>query len=174
MYLKANAPFFLLSYALITFAIILIVLSFLPKKISQILSSLIVALTIIFFIEGNFLNYNLGVLNGKEIDWGLYNVPKVTEIIIIVFLIFLALIFYKKINSQIKNIFVFLIAFQILQISYLTFIDFKYDAFKKEKRIEKNFEDILKFSKKDNVLILVLDSFAKGIFDEILTSRGWK
>lgn len=170
MHLVWNTPFVFLLYVLGSFLLIITVLNLLPKKISKIVSALLITATVIFFFMGNFLDYKLGVLDGSPINWLKYEKPMLLEIFAIAVSLSLATVFSKEIIFQIKNIFIFLIVFQLIQAGYFMFIDLKDDAFKQD-QIQTDYEKILQFSKTDNVLILVLDAYPEYLFEQVLSSK---
>ena len=70
------------GFFFLTFVVLFLAIFFLPKKAYRIVSAIIIALSLMFFIQGSFLNAGLSTLNGDYVGSG--NLSLTTEIINIV------------------------------------------------------------------------------------------
>ena len=92
-------PLFFLS-AFICFSIITIILKLLPNKSRFFVEVFIIALTLLMYIQGNYLVKNYGTLNGAEIDWNQYTPSIIINGLIWIFVIIAMALLYKKFGGK--------------------------------------------------------------------------
>lgn len=130
----------------------------------------IFAVFIALYIQGNFLNADYGVLNGKPIDWSLY--PNegaksvVLFVIIIVLTVFVMLKFPVDKIKHAENIIA--ICFILLMTETLVVALIRYDGFEKKSDVVCTTEGEWDYSEDENFVIFVLDSFDSRMLSDLL------
>ncbi len=164
--------FNLLGYLLVPFVIVLIVLTltgvFLSGVKHQRYLALITCLGLLFWLQGTFLIWNLGVLDGTSIDWTKSIWRGIVDGAIWIVLLAIAVIGYKHFY-KISHYIVFLILLsQIVMVSILTFQNPEIWYRKAIPFSSAPPAEIFQFSRKQNVLHIVLDQFGSTLFENIL------
>jgi hypothetical protein len=145
----------------------------LSRKYLVLYISLIFAIGILLWVQGNFLVWEYGLLDGQGFDWT-KNVWRgwVDGTLWIAFLI-MACLFHTRIYKAVK---IASIAVLSLQLVYLTFL-----IFQRPKIWQTNEEaglsifppeEIYEFSSKQNVIHVILDGFQSDFFYEIIDQKG--
>lgn len=163
---------FILIISVILSVIISVSLMFIKKIFHKlyfdIALSLVTILGILLWLQGNIFVGNYGVLDGKPIDWSIFTYRYYINTIIWLFLLFYTFEKYKFINKNGIKISLFLISIQFIYTIFLfTSVD-KHSNFQKYKIDETN---KFTYSKKQNVIILLLDTFQTDIFSEVMMEK---
>ncbi len=127
--------------------------------------ALVFVLGFLLWFQGNFLVWRYGFLNGQEIDWGSKILYGLLDTPIWIAGLFLAAWRPEFLYRRAKMFSLLLIAVQLLASVFLAMNQPELPAFKKfqiESRNEFN------FSKRKNIIILVLDTFQSDVFQEII------
>lgn len=158
-------------FAMIIMAMGTIFFMILPQKIYNILITLFFSLTVLSYLQGNFLNGNLGMLNGEKPEWtgqdGLLIFNLFLWLLGIVFFFFLMLKKKKIFGNVVRIGSVFLIAVQGVALVYLL-ITTPIKPVSNEKLLKTGMTEI---SKKDNVIVFILDYFDNVYLDEVLQEK---
>jgi hypothetical protein len=132
----------------------------------------IFAIFIALYIQGNFLNADYGVLNGKPIDWSLYPHEGVKSVvlfaIIIALYVFVTLKFSVGKIKRVENIIA--ICFILLMTETLVVALIQYDGFERKTDVVCTTENEWDYSKDENFVIMVLDSFDSRMLTDLLES----
>ena len=94
----------LICAAVVSWAVITFVLFFLPKKASIIVETLIIALTILMYVQGNYMVKNYGTLNGADIDWSRYQNTIIINSLIWILAIAAVLFFLYKFKDRFRGL----------------------------------------------------------------------
>jgi hypothetical protein len=142
----------------------------LPTKIRQVIIVFIFSVSICFWIQGNIINWNYGILTGQEINWGEYFYRGVIDVTVWLACITIFLIFYKKIYKQ---IFITSLSLVFIQLCWFGYNAISYTAdMKNNKKYTSDWQvDYSKFpiySSDKNYIVILADTFAKHLFDEVL------
>ncbi len=155
IYILTTLFFFLSSFTILL----------LLKRIFFHTAVVLFALSVCFFIEGNWFNYNLGELDGHEIIWSSYTLSMCLDLAFWGALVGISIIFRRFLYYRLKIIFLFLILYQasiagmgLLSNPILFNNQGKYLSRKNE----------FEFSKSTNVILLILDTFRSEAFEQIL------
>jgi len=154
-----------LVYTFILFSISIIIISF--RKMQKIWILFLFSLGILFFIQGNILNWNYGILDGNIINWNTYWYAEIIDII--VWLSVISLIVLKKefIYRNIKMYIIILILIQAIPLGIkLINIEDPKDHYKSEYIIDESKKFI--FSKNKNVIIFVLDAVSDSVLEKVI------
>lgn len=161
-----------LIYAGILMLIILLAGSFLKGKLLLCYEAVLVAIAFDIYIQGNFLNLDLGVMNGAEILWESYRVHFVIDAFIWVLVIIAALwMGLKKANlfhkvATYASIFLSLIQLVTLIVLLVpVIID---QGIGEQKYWVLSDKEILEVGEEENVVVFLLDMFDDEYFKEIL------
>jgi len=154
-------PAFILMF-LISTAICFAICRFLPKKVKWISVALIFAMTLGFYIQGNFLASGYPLLDGEEIPWHKLTSKGIVSIIVwvIIMAICFVLMFLKK--NIFKNVVKVLSALILtIQIITLTFLCFTTEMPFGEKTYLSIVEEF-NLSSEENIIVFVADTFEAG------------
>lgn len=116
-----------------------------------------------FYIQGNYIPRNYGVLNGEEINWSDYGAYGIMSLLLAAVCIILWILSISKTRERIYNIgrylCIFIILIQIVTIGVVwTQNRITGDGHASEKRVVTN-KDMLNLSADNNVLVFLLDTF---------------
>lgn len=130
--------------------------------------SFIFILAFLFWLQGNIILVNYGLLDGKEINWGDYKLYGILDTIIWLALLVIGYMKSEFIYKLIKKASLGLIIVQTISILITGFQAPEQPEWKQYTIEEK---DKYTFSKKKNVIILVLDTFQTDIFQELINDN---
>lgn len=158
--------------SLIFFFSLLLVISFINKFIKlivkdsfQFVAVFFCALSICFIFQGNWMKYNLGLLDGHEIIWDTFNNQLYFELFVWFLIIGLFLYFRRFIYIHLISILSLLLIFQFSTTVSNVFYN-KYSSHSKSLYYKTNNE--FKFSSSKNIVLIILDSFRSEAFSQIL------
>ncbi len=145
---------------------------FLKGKISVLYQALLFALGISAYIQGNFLNLKVGVMNGADIVWNQYyrNFVINAAIWVIIFLIvlisaFKATKYFKKFAFYLSTLFTLT---QLISLIVLLFPYFSSDNFEQKYARFISDQGLYELGEEENVVIFLLDMFDDNYFKKIL------
>lgn len=153
------------SISLVCILLISAILLPLKKSLYQKAVSLLFAVAVLLWIQGNILVWNYGLLNGREIEWNNYKVFGYIDTSVWLVIITFAFIKSSLVYNLIKKISLGLILIQIASVSIACFQAPKQPDWKMYSLSEDSKYD---FSPDKNVIILVLDTFQTDIFMELI------
>lgn len=158
---------FILVFFSILASIFLYLISIVLKPFFPHIGVLFTAFTLCLIIEGNFLQYNFGELNGQEIDWSSYRLKIWLDSFFWLAILITSFLFSRYIYKNSKSISLILLAFLIVTI----FFDFLSNPVpEKKESIFTNNNEWFKFSTEHNIVVLILDSFRAEAFSKVLES----
>lgn len=149
-------------------------LFFVLKKSSVLLRyvlALLCGLTIAFYVQGNLINLNYGVLDGREIPWDkMVGAGIVNALVWVAILLgFFAFAFFAR-----RNFFVWLKTCMLCFLGYTALILGMRCATVKSNTlfsVDFTMQDFMVLSKERNVLVFIVDTFDQSLFDELLETR---
>lgn len=151
------------------FAIVFLLGLFLKGRLLNNYIAFIFAGSLMFYLQGNFMNLKVGVMNGAEISWSDYRMNFILNLII--WIIGIGIIIYyanKKwtlMEKIIKYIASILTLMQLVTVIILTISTPKY--YHDTKKIVSDI-DIFNVSEEKNVIVFLLDMFDDTYLKEIL------
>lgn len=168
--------YFLIS---ITASFLLSLITFIPyKKVLKILSSIMFSAGIFVYAEMLFIMPHIGKLDGRSFDLKSYIPLCTVEIIFIAVLIFALIKTFKKENftNLLYKISLFLIILQLCCFipkfySLSKIQDISENSIYSFKRYSVNLDNYNEFSSKQNVIVVLMDAFGRGIFEEFMTKN---
>lgn len=155
-------------YSIVTGLIISTILVLLKGNLHQRAVVFVFALGLLFWIQGNILVWDYGVLDGREIIWNNYFLNGIIDSAIWIAVLAIALIkapvFYKHI--ALASVILLVIQGGGLATEILQAPD---EPDWKNYYIGYDDDSMFEFSEEQNVIVLVLDMFQSDIFQEIIT-----
>lgn len=121
-------------------------------------------LGVLIWAQATILNWNYGVFDGKPIQWDQFLVP---ELVDIAMWILVPLTIWKlkdRLRKYILRVCLSLIFIQCIAVGYQLFSSGSYFFVAKDYNINNDFS----FSKTQNVIIIILDTFQSDVFQEII------
>lgn len=136
--------------------------------------SLILCLFCFFYVQGNYVPRNYGVLNGTEIEWNNYHAYALVSIILFIMSLVAWTILYKKLFNKIyligKWIYLGVFLIQIITLGTL-YIQKVALPEKNNNGIVVTTEKMFDLSEKKNILVFVLDTFDSSDMMLLLNSE---
>jgi hypothetical protein len=131
--------------------------------------SILLSLGVLIWFQGNILVWKYGLMDGQGINWQ-HNVWRGwLDGALWVLLILAAVIFYKPIFKIAKFLSLLLLSFQLLLMGVQSFQTPKVWLSKSKSRLgTPPPQAIFDFSRKQNVILIILDGFQTDIFEEII------
>lgn len=165
--LKCSIPL-----TLIILVCLSIVILFGNELIKNIIDSVAFSLLFGFYIQGNWINPNYGVMNGEEIKWSNYTVYGIIDTLfwIVVFLLPLILLYFYKTKKWLKFLnTISTVIFLILAITMITlvFTQNLNNNTKKTDNIVVTNKNIFNLGDQKNVVVFILDSLDSELYDKV-------
>lgn len=148
----------------------------LKNKAAYIYESLLFVLSICLYVQGNFLNLRVGVMNGAEIEWAQYKRHFIIDGIIIGSIIIVSGAFIiKKVTLSKKIITIFSLFLTAIQaVSLMVLIITGQGAIKDDSskyvRVVTD-KGLYEAGSDSNIIVFILDMFDDSYFKEILASE---
>jgi hypothetical protein len=156
---------YLLGLSLCITAVLTLVMMLLKESAYKKVISMVFMLGLLFWIQGNLLLWNYGLLDGNKIDWNKYVANGIIDTSIWLLLLVVALLKNELMIRFIKTGSLFFILLQIISLSYNWINAPEEPQFK---QYSYNEESQFTFSSNKNVVILLLDTFQTDVFQEII------
>lgn len=142
----------------------------LPKKIRGIYSALLFGCTLCLYVQGNYLNIDYGLLDGKAVDWASYGTYALLDTACWLIIVGIVLLLWKKKNSLFVSIqkyaSVFLIATQVLTLCILI-VSGGVLSNDEDEEYYLSAENLYSIGEGENIIILLLDAFDEEYIEEI-------
>ncbi len=160
---------FLLLPALSLFALLSLIGLLLPEKARRVYVSIIFVLGVLLWLQGNFLVWKYGLLNGHAFDWSINAWRGWVDGAVWVGLLIAACLFFRKIY---KASTVASIALTGVLLASLLFTTLQkpgtWTAHQKSSQQLQPAKEIFAFSSQLNIIQFILDGFQSDIFEEIV------
>ncbi len=142
-----------------------------PEKLSKtknILSAILLASSILLWIQGNFLLWDYGELNGKALNFSAYSTHGLLELLLWGFLLVIFVLKSNLVTAWAKKI--FLIVFASLSLSIgMAFTEMPKNAW--HKYYHADLTNYYSYSSNKNVIILVIDAARGDVFEDLLNNN---
>jgi hypothetical protein len=126
--------------------------------------------SLLFWLEGNFFVINYGLITGQDIPWGDYLGVQIIDFLVWVIILIGGYIFRDKIIPHISFLASILIIGQIIMAGFLYIDNPVMNNPVTTTKISMD-ENLLTFSEKKNVILIIVDQFQSDIFNEILKDQ---
>ena len=127
--------------------------------------SLLFGAAFLIWVQGNFLLWPYGPLDGRDIPWPSLNKYGYIDGGIWIGVLIAAFVFSSRVLKMAKRACLLLI---LIQLAYCTVLFFGQQEVPSFKKYLVDARDQFVFSERQNVIILVLDSFQTDVFNEII------
>lgn len=175
---RANSEYFSETYLILLGPIavvvapfmlcILLIVAFLPKRISCYLTAILIVCGILMWLQGDLFAVSYGQLDGLGMSFYPYMQRGLFEVLIVGICLIVAVIFHHKINQYGPTI-IALIFIAQLGIIGISLLSDKKQTINKQQSVNTDVdEEIFAFSSEDNVVVIVLDAFGSEFFQKIL------
>jgi len=160
--------FFLLP-ALVLFLVLSLIGLLLPKKAHQLYISILFIFGLLVWLQGNFLVWKYGLLNGQGFDWSKNVWRGWADGTLWIVLLISACLFFRKVYK--------IAAFASMAMTAVLFVSLFFTTLQKPETwttAEKSSlssippEEIFEFSSQQNIIQFILDGFQSDIFEEII------
>lgn len=161
-------PMCILSFVLMFVVLTLIgVVMNCESKKGKIYIYALAVLTICLYIQGNFIKIPYGELNGETIEWDKFAGDELKSSLVWIALIAIAVIIYRKKQSEklFSVLKIVMICLVIVQIFTIIVVGATGEGFKAKKSMRPVDENAFLYSKDENFIILVLDTFDSRVFE---------
>lgn len=158
------------SLGLVTFCVFLplaLLLAFLPNrfKLRERGLAVVIVLGVLLWLQGNILVWQYGQLNGHLIDWGKKVLFGLIDTPLWVAGVLLALWLPEFFTRRLRMLSLLVLSVQLLATSYMVVRQPEAPSYKKYHLADASQFD---FSSRENIIVLVLDSFQSDLFQEII------
>ncbi|MEI7526408.1 MAG: hypothetical protein WCJ95_18820 [Mariniphaga sp.] len=154
-------PFFLAFILLTGFGLIL------PGKAHQRYVVIISCISILFWIQGTFIIWKLGVLDGSSIDWTKYKWQGLADSAVWIILLGIAITNYRYWYRFLNYIVIFIILSEAGMICVISVQ--RQDIWTQKTQLQTAPpKEIFQFSGKTDILHIVLDQFGSSLFKKVL------
>jgi len=163
-----------LPAALIALIGIFAVIALLPNtfKLHRTVVALVVGVAALLWLQGNVILWNYGVLDGRDIQWSALRLRGVIDGLIWLVVIAGVLIKRDLVYNLAKKICFFLI---IIQLLYSVLLIFQYPGALKTKHFTMlDDSEQFNFSKKKNVIVMIVDGFQSDLFQQTANREEFK
>ncbi|SCL74658.1 Phosphoglycerol transferase, alkaline phosphatase superfamily [Methanoculleus chikugoensis] len=166
-YLYTDLVWVFVIHSLVAGVILSILSLFLKGSVHQRVVVLVFALGLLFWVQGHILVWDYGILNGREIVWNDYLLNGIIDSAVWIAILGVALF---KAPSFYKHIALASVLLLVVQGGGLAAEIYQAPDEPEWKSYTIGYDDetMFEFSKEQNVIILVLDSFQSDVFQEII------
>jgi len=141
------------------------------SQTQQRITVVLAAVSIIMWFQANVLLWDYGLLDGRNIDWSIARWRGYVDAAIWLIGIAVAIVFHRKIKTQIIKVAVAVFTLQVLTVSY-AIIDNLQSLREKSPINTKNAQNELAgFSKTANIFHILLDGFQSDVFLDLVNDK---
>lgn len=143
----------------------------LPLKVQSLYISVLFAFSVLMYVQSNFLNIDVGVLNGGSVDWTSYRIKFLVNFAIWVLVISVSMCLYtyktKIMKTVVKYISVCIVLIQGVTLTVLL-LTTDADVNTGATGYYLSSKDIYQVSEEENVIVFLMDMFDDRYFKELL------
>lgn len=144
-------------------------------RLRSLFAALLFIVTLCLYIQGNFLNINYGVLDGKTIEWGEYTTHTLINtgcwIVAMVLLLAIKIKKPQQFQNMTRMLAACVMAVQCLTLGVLFMSDV---SLADEEGKQLTIDHMTEIGSDDNIVIFVLDSFDDPLMDSLMETDGEK
>lgn len=145
----------------------------LNNKSSYIYVTIVFVVSICLYIQGNFLNLRINVLNGSQIEWVEYKRQFIFNcaILLMIAIILIVLLRRKKLEKYVMYCAIFLSAIQMISLLVLLIPHIDNDDEKVRYTRVVTDKGVYEVGSDSNIIVFILDMFDDAYFKQILDSE---
>jgi len=159
----------LLIAAAVVFCVVTLLVVMLPPNISRMVETMAYVVTLLLYVQGNYLTINYGTLNGIDIDWSAYTARYLINgafwIVVIAVCAMLCVRLKEKFVKIMRVVALILLATQIVTLATLGLMGSRQNVKKVDRYLSNEGE--LTVSSKENTVVLLLDCFDSSLFKKM-------
>lgn len=164
-YAYSSIGYLFFAIMIIITVILTVILSKIDQRYYKSVISLVFVVGLLFWIQGSIFVWNYGLLDGRQIEWSKFYINGIIDTAVWLSLIIFTIIRYNIVYKILKKTSMILVFIQLVSLIVVAVQAPPKDEWKKYSFSEDGAFD---FSNKQNIVILVLDTFQTDIFQEIL------
>lgn len=166
--LKFSIPGFIALF--LGLCVLGLIQSSLFKNKGGIYASIIYALTLALYVQGNFITTSYGEMNGEEIDWNAYRAEGLVSIGVFLCILTIILVMHiwlkeEKTHKIMRYISVCILMVQAVTILILLVMN---GGLNKGEEYIASTKDEFNYSKEENIVVLMLDTMDAQAFESVL------
>lgn len=145
-----------------------------PLWVQNIYVGAIFGFSLLMYIQSNFLNLDLGVMNGGTVDWGTYRIDFIINFAIWILVICVCICLYNEKNLWVKKLVKYLaVCITLIQATTMMvlLLTTKSDIDKSEVSYYVSDKGIYELSTDENIVVFLLDMFDDRYFKELLKAE---
>lgn len=161
-----------LLLCIVAFAVCMVAGIILRGKVLDLYVSFLFGMALVLYLQGNYLNISYGELNGQMVDWSKYGKYGLINTIITTAILHLPLVirlFYQKIWRLMIRFVSCLCIF--MQLAGLVSLYIPYRKVAASQAYAMGWDGVSSYSKNQNLVLLILDSFDEPFFMEYLSAH---
>lgn len=169
-FLFSNIMYYIIIVILATGCALSLILWRLKESYHIKASVLVFALGLLFWIQGNVLVWNYGLLDGHEIVWQMYSLNSFIDSMVWISFLVAAFLLSRRLYRYIGVLCTLLIIMQaagLLAIAYASPEETEWN----EQSRSSDFGKMYEFSSSANIIIIILDTFQADIFQNIINEN---
>ena len=163
---------FCIIIAIVVLIFITIIGHILSGHFSHIFEALIFGLGLCIYLQGNFMNLDIGVMNGADVEWSQYIINFIFNAIIWIFIVLCSIIIaykyishFRKVSFYISTLFILT---QLVSLCALLFPYISSDSSGQKTSAFVSDQGLYELGSEDNVVVFILDMYDDNYFKEIL------
>jgi len=151
--------------------ILFVILRFLPQKASLWVGAFLIGITTATYIQGNFINLDYGILDGKAIAWNKMFIPGIVNsiiwlVIIAIPFVLVSLMKKHKMTNLFARVLIILLGCQLLTL-FMQYAKLKYPPSSSKREILSD-KDIFDLSSKENFIVFIIDTLDTELMNKYL------
>lgn len=135
------------------------------SKLGKMFTGTMLAVAVLLWIQGNFLLWDYGKLDGKPLNFGAYAVHGMLEAVLWVSLITFGVFKFEVVSQWAKRITLIVLASLFLSTA-LAYIDMRGEPW--YKTYEVTYDNYYSYSNQKNIIVLVIDAARSDVFEKML------
>lgn len=173
IYFSAASYILVMGLASIVIGIALfMILQRLPEKIANIVGTVLFSIAFGGYVQENFLNRTLGIMNGQAYEWEKYKVQSLLDMIFWVLILVVPLLVFKFRREIAEKAICFLsISLIVMQLAGMITLPFNTKILQmgsKSKVIGSvTYDDVFSLSTNKNVVMFIIDTFDQRYIDQV-------
>ena len=157
--------FLALTIAAIAVLLVVVLLLSLGRAAGRVAVSVLTALAVLAWLQGNILVWDYGVLDGREIDWDALARHGIVDVLVWLGVLSFALLGSRPVYRASRWVCMALVVVQLASVGQLWIAMPKDQGFKQQQSAT---DTLFKYSDHVNVVVMVIDTFQSDLFPDIL------
>lgn len=159
--------------ALICGTLIMLIMYHFCKNITKTIMGILFGLALAFYIQGNYIVVDYGVMDGRGIDWAAFRTEGIisVSVFLTVIIVCIFVVFKAKREIVFRGIKIISVCLILVQIVTLCTLLITKGGLHKEAEYVATEDGEFCLSKDDNILVLLLDTYDSSLFSSMLQDK---